>query len=244
MGFLQLALTFSTTFSFLPGLKLIFDRSRHFECFIGSLQFLSSLLFSVSSSLDIKILGIDANSYHTVSDICTETYVCLLCIHLCGLRSETTLHMFRYLAFTLCWFAKLGDGWTSTFLEAMVLIVFIGPPLFLMIFAAVFNTQKNKRLVPTEQNSQYPFTSDKFIYPLNVLFGRALPYSKKYRLYSFASVGVGVLFLFLELTLKTNYSVFNSVAHVAFGCSSYFLWNLLPCFDKRDEDYLLPGGFR
>ena len=107
----KLFLTLSTTASFVPSLLIIKSRARHFECFVGALQLFSAVFFSITDSLDCRLLGVDAFAYHMVCDICTETYICLMAIHLCGIRNENRLHMLRYLAFTLCWFAKLGDGW-------------------------------------------------------------------------------------------------------------------------------------
>ena len=70
-------------------------------------------MFDMSSTLEMKLFGISSTSYHHVSDITTETYICLILIHLCGLRNEDTMMKLRYLAFGLVWFAKLGDGWES-----------------------------------------------------------------------------------------------------------------------------------
>ena len=89
-------LTTSTTAAFLPSLKLIYNRRRHFECFVGAGQLFSTLMFEASSSTGLRIFGISSDKYHHVSDILTETYVCLLLIHLLGIRDEDKLHLLRY----------------------------------------------------------------------------------------------------------------------------------------------------
>ena len=110
-SFVSFILTTTTTLSFLPSIKLIRGRRRHFELFVAVGQALTTLLFEATSSLNMSFMGVTSNSYHHVSDILTETYVCLLAIHLLGLRDEDVMHVLRYAAFSLCWFAKLGDGW-------------------------------------------------------------------------------------------------------------------------------------
>ena len=73
------------------------------------------------------IIAID--DWHRISDIAAETYACLLCIHITGIRSEDRAHLLRYVAFFCCWVAKLGDGWGSVLLEVLVVAAFAVPAL-------------------------------------------------------------------------------------------------------------------
>ena len=241
---IKLALTLSTTGSFLPSLNIIISRARHFECFIGSLQLFTAVCYSISDSLSCRILGVDAGAFHLVCDICTETYVCLMCLHLCGLRSQNRLHFLRYLSFVMCWFAKLGDGWQSVFLEVVVLALFVLPPTLLMLYSCVFRLLGGvkPKLKPTHSppppsysSSPVSFSASDVPFPFDLFFGdRPLPYSKLYFGRALSAVFAGVLLLVLELKHDGDYKIFNALAHCSFGLSSYYLWQLLPCCDKED----------
>lgn len=58
-----------------------------------------------------------SDDWHRLSDIMSETYVCLIAIHLMGLRDEDHMTLLRYIAFALVWLAKLADGWGSIVFE-------------------------------------------------------------------------------------------------------------------------------
>jgi len=220
-------LTTTTVGAFLPSLKLIFHRQRHFELFIGALQLFSTLLFDITASLDIRLFGLTANNYHHVSDITTETYVCLLLIHLSGHRNQDFLTVLRYTAFSMCWFAKLGDGWQSAFLEIIVLSLFSIPPLVLIFVS--FLGAKHK-LTPNAS----PTVPGFFDYLDTFLF-RRLPYNKSVAGKGLLCALAGVILLILENMGDTTLRLLHAGAQVLFGGASYFLWELLPCMDKADD---------
>ncbi|GMH79884.1 hypothetical protein TrST_g10336 [Triparma strigata] len=233
----------STTGSFLPSFKLILQRRRHFECFVGAGQLISTLLFEISAASGFKLFGIKADEYHHVSDILTETYACLLMIHLMGLRNEDTLHLLRYTAFFLCWFAKLGDGWESVVFEVLVIVAFATPAIALLIYS--LSGLKKKKLRYQSMNDRerdglsYGSSAsrgkfDTGFESLNKFFMRSLPYNGSSLLSAAVSVSVGLVLLVLENLRETRLRIFHALAQVAFGLSSYHLWQLLPCFDKDD----------
>lgn len=109
--FVRFVLSVGTCATFYPSLRLIISRRRHFELFVGLVQIMSAILYSASDALTWdRILLVSRNDWHQMSDILTETYVCLILIHLMGLRNEDTMHALRYVAFFGSWFAKLADG--------------------------------------------------------------------------------------------------------------------------------------
>jgi len=176
------------------------------------------------------MFGLSSTSYHHVSDITTETYICLILIHLLGMRSEDNMIKLRYLAFGLVWFAKLGDGWESVVLETLVLMAFSVPPLTLIMYAT-FKPKTKIRHVPMEK------TGDNLVdgaFELLNSATRQLPYAKDYKLYSLLSTFVGLVLLILENSMDNNVKVFHTLASVSFGAGTYFLWNLLPCYEKDD----------
>ena len=234
-------LTTLASLSFVPSILLVRSRHRHFELFVSCGQALSTLLFSATSSLNIRLMGVASDKYHHVSDVLTETYVCLLCLHLLGMRSEDTMHTLRYAAFSLCWLAKLGDGWSSVFLEVVVLIGFGTPAVAMLAFSAI-KTQKKKKLRYVEMSdasasSGFDDGSDDLPPPLLALkkfFSRPLPYSWSAFLSSLLAVSAGVVLLILENIAETEMRLYHAFAQVTFGLASYYLWQLLPCYDKDD----------
>ena len=117
--------------AFAPALHVLWERRRHFEIFIGVLQILSALVYNFGTVSGYRggnfIIAID--DWHRISDIAAETYACLLCIHITGIRSEDRAHLLRYVAFFCCWVAKLGDGWGSVLLKVLVVAAFAVPAL-------------------------------------------------------------------------------------------------------------------
>ena len=101
---MRLILTVGTCASFLPGLRLILERKRHFELFVGCFQIVSAVMYSAADALGFRLL-LSSNDWHQISDVLTETYVCLLGIHLMGLRNEDTMHILR-----LCRLLAQSDG--------------------------------------------------------------------------------------------------------------------------------------
>jgi len=155
----------------------------------------------------------------------TETYVCLLCIHLMGLRHEDTMMFLRYTAFAGCWVAKLADGWGSVLYELVLLLGFTVPVGMLIM----------QGLVTGPLTPLLPF---KLPLGLHKFLDRKVSYDVTMAPHAVGSVVLGVILFGLELTMDTQLRVFNALAHCAFGAAAYCLWKFLPCFDKSDE---LPG---
>jgi hypothetical protein len=230
MGVITLLLTTLSISSSLPSLQLIYTRRRHFEIFISILQLFSSLSRDISEAVGCNILGITSNQYHHVSDIATETYVCLILIHLSGYKSEDTLHLVRYTAFGLCWFAKLGDGWSSILLEAIVIIMFAMPPLCLLLFSF----KKKERITPGQSHKASFIQASKVDATISFLT-RKLPYNKAVAEKAMACVAGGLILLVLENKVDTPFKLLHAGAQVMFGAATYYLWGLLPCLDKDDN---------
>ena len=224
----SLLATTSTVAAFLPSLNLIRGRRRHFEVFVGFLHLLSTFLFDVAESLDRRVLGLAANDYHQVSDITTETYVCLLLIHLSGHRNEDLLHQLRYLAFGMCWFAKLGDGWSSVAMEAAVIIIFAAPPL-LLLAASLRKREKIRHAKGGEGEDPFSARST-----LRTFLTRKLPYNTKVAWKAGVCVAGALTLLVLENVGDTPFRLLHAGAQVMFGGATFFLWSALPCFDKDD----------
>ena len=64
---------------------------------------------------------------------------------------------------------------------------------------------------------------------------RSLAYDRKIAPLAGGSVAAGAVLLAAELTFDTPLRLLNAVAHCAFGAAAYYLWKLLPCYDKTDE---------
>ena len=166
-----------------------------------------------------------------------QTYICLILIHLCGLRDEELMMKLRYTAFGLIWFAKLGDGWESIFLEALVLMLFSIPPLTLLLYST-FKPKTKIRHVPLEK------TGDNLIDgAFKFLNGatRNLPYDPNSKLYALATTVVGLILLYLENCMDNEIKIFHALASVSFGTGTYFLWTVLPCYEK---DNILGSTYR
>lgn len=117
---------------------------------------------------------------------------------------------------------------------------FVLPPAALMLYALVFKLLSKgarPKLRPTSEplSSFYSMNTSDIPFPFDLFFGdRPLPYSKIYFDKALLSVFFGAALLLLELKYDSKYRIFNALAHCAFGVSSYFLWQLLPCCDKFD----------
>jgi hypothetical protein len=158
-------------------------------------------------------------------------------IHLCGLRDEELMMKLRYTAFGLIWFAKLGDGWESIFLEALVLMLFSIPPLTLLLYST-FKPKTKIRHVPLEK------TGDNLIDgAFKFLNGatRNLPYDPNSKLYALVTTVVGLILLYLENCMDNEIKIFHALASVSFGTGTYFLWTVLPCYEK---DNILGSTYR
>lgn len=223
---LRLLLSTGTCASFLPSLGLVLKRRRHFEAFVSMFQLFAALMFSASDALNSdRLFLLTRNDWHMISDILTETYLCLVCIHLMGLRNHDMMNGLRYIAFASCWIAKTADGWGSVTFEAIVLASYIIPPQFLLLQS--LGTGPLKPLLPFNLP---PFIANF----LNRKYSCDMSKFSK----AIAAAGVGISFLVMENKLDlgiTDIKVFAAFAHCGFGVSTYYLWLSVPCFDKEED---------
>ncbi|GMI08494.1 hypothetical protein TrRE_jg6050 [Triparma retinervis] len=136
----------------------------------------------------------------------------------------------RYLAFGLIWFAKLGDGWESIALEALVLMAFSIPPLTLILYST-FKPKTKIRHVALEK------TGDNLVDGVFEFLNSAtrnLPYDPASKLHALSATVVGLVLLYLENCMDNEVKIFHALASVSFGAGTYFLWKLLPCYEKDD----------
>ena len=211
---LKFMLQVGTQLAFIPSLLLIWERRRHFEAFVGSLQFVASIFFCTSEALGVRLL-LSTLQWHQMSDILTETYGMLICIHLMGLKSEDTMHLLRYIAFAGAWIAKLADGWDNMTLEWSLLACYGSPVLVLVL-------QKFTGPLPCP----LPFGFHK----------RQLPYNRNMAVEAVAASVAGFALLLIELYwADTPSRLFNSLAHLCAGAGTYYCWKILPCLDKSDD---------
>jgi hypothetical protein len=228
MGFLftffRFLISVGTCATFLPSLFLILERRRHFELFVGSFQLMSAVAYSAGDALGTeRMLLVSVGDWHQVSDIMTSTYLCLLGIHLLGLRSEDTLHALRYAAFGLSWVAKLADGWGNVAFEAAVYAAFLVPPT-----ALVFQRFVSGFLVPIWPPPGPPARLAAFL-------DRKLAYDTAVAPKIALGALAGCVLFGLELFMDTELRVCNALAKCAFGGVAYYAWRFLPCYDKAEE---------
>ena len=224
---LHFAVSVGSCLAFMPALRLMAQRRRHFEVFIGVFQLLSAVMYSGCDALGSQRgFFVARDDWHRISDITTETSVCFICIHLYGLRHEDTMIWLRYLAFGGSWLAKLADGWGSVVFETVFLSGFVVPASALAIQGLLFAPGHLKGVFAF---FPYPLSS-----PITAFLDRTLAYDLKVVPYAAASVIVGVVFLAAELRFDVPLRLLNAIAHCFFGLSAYFLWKLLPCYDKSD----------
>lgn len=205
----------------MPALQIIWKRRRHFELFVGCFQLVCAVAYSSSNALGTSIL-LKQDEWHMMSDILTETYVCLLCVHLMGLRSEDNMHCLRYISFMFCWIFKQADGWSSVLYEVLLLLAFVSPPTVLITQDLLTGP-----LLPI-----FPGEAPEW---LRYFLDRKLAFNKDIAPQALACVSAGLLFLCIELVADTELRLFNSFAHCAFGGGAYCMWRFLPCYDKSDE---------
>lgn len=224
---LRFLLTVGSCASFMPSLKLVIGRKRHFEAFISIFQLFSALMFSASDALMTdRFFLLSRNDWHMISDITTETYLCLICIHLLGLRDENLMICLRYIAFAFCWIAKTADGWGSVAFEAIALGLFIFPPQVLLLQSLI--TGPIKHLF--DQNILPSFISQFLDRKYNCDSSKVPK--------AMGSGFIAILFLILENQFyfgKTDIKVFSAIAHCGFGMSTYYMWQLVPCYDRSDD---------
>ena len=114
----RLVLDVGSCAAFVPALRCVFLRRRHFESFIGVFQLVAALAYTITDCMGwATLLLVASDDWHRLSDIMSETYVCLIAVHLMGLRDEDHMTLLRYVAFALVWLAKLADGWGSIVFE-------------------------------------------------------------------------------------------------------------------------------
>ena len=212
--YLDFVISVGTQLSFLPSLKLIYARRRHFECFIAVFHLFTSIMFSASKTLRRPIL-LESIQWHLLSDVMTETYLMMLNVHLIGLKSEDKMMALRYIAFALLWVGKLADGWDNMQLQTVVMIAYSVYPIGHVLDAvSKYKVLKLKRRMPYRKTAIKPAVG--CLISGIVLFVICGGYESRR--------GVSV---FYESLLASG--------HVFFGVGSFYLWSLLPCFDKSDE---------
>lgn len=99
-----------TDLAFVPSLLRVARRRRHFELFVGVLQFVSVTCYNVADALEVTPF-LTARQWHELCNVTTITYALFLCIYLMGNRSENQDHFLRYSAFALVWMAQLRDNY-------------------------------------------------------------------------------------------------------------------------------------
>lgn len=95
-----------TDFVFLPSLWIVYQRGRHFEFFIGLLQFFSSLMYNVCDSTGVSVF-LDYVEWHELANVTGITYGMFLGIFLMANTSERMDNALRYLCFATAWIVQL-----------------------------------------------------------------------------------------------------------------------------------------
>lgn len=221
----RLSLSVGTCLSFLPALYLIYERRRHFELFVGAFQLYAAVMYMASDVLGgERFFFLKRDDWHQISDILTETYVCLLFIHLMGLRSEDAMTSLRYLAFGGSWIAKLADGWGNVAFEVLLIASFVLPAVVLMLQALIIGPMG--KLVPGGPGGN--------LRRLRIFLDRTLTYNLQMLPMALGCALAGAVLLIIELKADTQMRLFNALAHCAFGGTAYFIFKSLPCYDKTN----------
>ena len=134
--------------------------------------------------------------------------MCLLCIHLAGLRSEELAIGLRYCALAGAAWAKRADGWDRVAAEAALLAAYGG----LALGAAARRTGKG---------SAPWLASQKFAWSLAP--------------YALGGAAAGGLFLGVELRVDTAARLCNAAARCCFGGAAWCLWGLVKTRDAEKE---------
>eukprot|EP00055_Hartaetosiga_balthica_P003374 m.7550 g.7550 ORF g.7550 m.7550 type:complete len:222 (+) comp2844_c0_seq1:34-699(+) len=115
-----------TDVALVPSLGIVHARGRHFEFFIGFCQFVTSLCYNVTDSLDVNLF-LSGRQWHELTNIFSITYGIHLFIFLMGNRLESRDVFLRYLSFGLVWVAQLKDGyWMVTSQYTVWVAAFFG----------------------------------------------------------------------------------------------------------------------
>ena len=129
---------------------------------------------------------------------------------------------------------------SSVFLEVLVLITFATPAISLVGYSLHKKKRTKLRYVEMSDGSSSPgevhMPADlpPLLSHLNAFFARPLPYDTSSLLSASATVLAALALLVLENLRETRVRLFHALAQVAFGLSTYYLWQLLPCYDKDD----------
>jgi hypothetical protein len=97
-----------TDLSVVPSLFLIFQRQKHFDFFIGVMQFLVSLCYNICDSLDVDIF-LSKTAWHQLTNVFGLSYGVNVLVFLSCNTSEGQDHFFRYTAFALLWICQIKD---------------------------------------------------------------------------------------------------------------------------------------
>eukprot|EP00041_Stephanoeca_diplocostata_P012685 m.212679 g.212679 ORF g.212679 m.212679 type:complete len:178 (-) comp19049_c0_seq7:215-748(-) len=97
-----------TDVSFLPGLVVLGRRGRHFECYVGLAQFITSFFYNLCDALDVSVF-LPALQWHMLNNIFSITLGCFTLIYLMGNRNELRDHVLRYTVFSAVWVFQVKD---------------------------------------------------------------------------------------------------------------------------------------
>jgi len=227
MPLLKFVLAVLSSLAALPALRLVLSRRRHFELFVGAAQLLASTLSTAADALGAeRLLLLRGSDWHFCADVLTETYVCLLGVHLCGLRSEDASALLRYCALAAVWWAKAADGWDAVRAEGVVLAAFILPAAAAAAVAAL-GAPRARSLAAAAPP------------PLRWLLARPpLAYDAAAAPRAALAALAGAALLAAEQRADTDARVGAALARVAFGAAAYYAWSAVPCYNKSDA---LPG---
>ena len=207
---LKLLFGVSSCLASLPALSLVFLRRRHFELFVAISQLVAACFYSISDALPSdRLLFVRTMDWHFISDVLTETYVCLLALHMLPLRSEGATISLRYAALALSVWAKMADGWEGVLAETLVVSLFVAPALAVAAHTALQGRGGRGALPAQALRALHTPVFDVRLAPIAA---------------SCAVVG-GVL-LALEQRVDTSTRLFNALARVAFGGAAWALWGL------------------
>lgn len=128
-----------TDFTVVPALFVIALKRRHFELYVGVMQFICGLMYNLGHAIDDKNgwLIIKQANWHFMSDVFSLTYGCCLAIHLMGLKNENANIVLRYVSFTMAWISKYKDQWGADLWETVLILSMV------MLAIVLFITQEH-----------------------------------------------------------------------------------------------------
>ena len=107
---LRFLLEVLTDVTVLPSLLIIFRRRRHFEFFMGVLQFWCSMMYNVGDALGAQLF-LSPGDWHRLTNVTGLSYGVNLLVYLMRNGDEAVDHLLRYSAFALLWIAQIKDDY-------------------------------------------------------------------------------------------------------------------------------------